>query len=690
MPLTRVTLKKTYFQRDGHAFLPTGAHWVPAEAALDWPLRWHPDAIETDFVKMRDLGFNTVRFDLFWAWFEPRPGCYNPAAFTQLDFLIELAHHYEIYLHPTLLIGGEVGEAFWDVPWRHGRHPHGDPEMLRLQTDHAAELARRYRGEPAILAWDLTDEPPYWIAGGQTTDAMAVNWTRLLAWAVRRNDPEAVLCVGTALEDLSHGPFRPDLIAEEVDFLSAHPYSIYMPALFPDPMLSQRGTYCGAFQIRLSAGAGKPVMIHELGASSAQYTPERIAAFDRTTMYSALGAGTNGYQLWCFTDAAPETFKRTPYLRAPHETQFGLTTWDGQDRPAGAMLRSFNRMLERLDLDDIEPEPAQAALIVPHEWAKPHGDFSRLGLEGASPIPYVSTQDGGSVSGDTPQSDSENNLWLTGAWLSAFILARRGGLSVSFPREYTPWQSHPLALLPSPLTSTEHNLVHVHTAFWNAAHAYVAAGGVLYASLCADAAIPEMADLFGARLSDHTPVDEIILRVVTGFGELQPGDELRLMTPTQSLRYAPAVIDLAGGEVIAIDGENRPALVAHQYGRGKTLLCAYPLEAALAVMPAAFERPTQFHRLYRALRQWAGVMPTFETSHPSVEAGALLNPQRTRGYAILTNHSPEAHQVAVASSLPLTAVRQVTPDGVESLGLVNGKFTITVNAWDGAVIEINA
>ena len=74
-----------------------------------------------------------------------------------------------------------MGEAYWDVPWRHGRHPHADPEMLRLQTDHAAELARKYRTEKAILAWDLTDEPPFWIVVGATSDAMAINWTRLIA-----------------------------------------------------------------------------------------------------------------------------------------------------------------------------------------------------------------------------------------------------------------------------------------------------------------------------------------------------------------------------------------------------------------------------------------------------------------------------------------------------------------------------
>ena len=47
-----------------------------------------------------------------------------------------------------------------------------------------AELGRRWRGDPTILAWDLTDEPPFWIAP-DTTDAMAVNWTRLVAGGLR-------------------------------------------------------------------------------------------------------------------------------------------------------------------------------------------------------------------------------------------------------------------------------------------------------------------------------------------------------------------------------------------------------------------------------------------------------------------------------------------------------------------------
>ena len=677
MTLSPVSMSGNYFVRDGQPFLPVGAHWVPARTGLGWPVEWDEVDLEADFTKMTDLGFNTVRFDLFWAWFEPRPGDYNPAAFRQVDTFIRLAHKFCIYLHPALFIGGEVGEAFWDLPWRQGRHPHADPEMLRLQTEHAGEFARHYRAEPAILAWDLTDEPPFWIVAGSTTDAMAINWTRLVAGALRRYDPGHLLCVGTSMEDLAHGPFRPDNLATEVDFFSVHPYSIYTPDHFPDPMLSERGTYAGAFETTLSLGAGRPVMIHEFGASSAQYDPERIAAFDRVTLYSGLAAGACGFLPWCYTDAAPELFQRVPYLRAPHETQFGLTTWDRQDRPRGRVLRLFSHLLGQLDLTGLQPAPAEAALVVPHEWAKPHGDMSHAGLTGPAALPYTSTQDGSEI--------VEVNLWLMRALVSTFILARRAGLKVDMPREYTDWQSHPLVLLPSPLTGTERNLVHVHTAFWEAARLYVEQGGALYASLCADAAIPGMADLFGASLSDHAPVEEVLLKLVEPFGSLPVGTEFHFRSDPFNVRHWHTTLAVAVGRVVAVDGSGRPALVANSFGRGKTLLSAYPLESYLALQPSAFEGPESTHLLYHALAEWAGIRPMFSTDVPGVEVSGLVAGQR--GYAVLANHSSEQKQVTVVSNLFLKEVNQITSQGRQPLSLQDRTWRMDIPAYDGAVVE---
>jgi endo-1,4-beta-mannosidase len=683
--LPAVRLDGNYFSRGGDRFIPVGANWVPARAAMQWPTQWDPKAIEADFARMHELGFNTIRLDFVWAWIEPRPGDYNPEAFRALDFLISLAHRYHIYLHPCLLIGGEVGEAYWDVPYRQGRHPHSDPDMLRIETDHVAELARRYGKETAILGWDLTDEPPFWIAGESTTDAMAINWTRLLSWSIRRYDSLHPIVVGTSMEDVGHGPFRPDNIREEVDFFSVHPYSIYAPKLFPDAMLSERGTYGSAFETALSGSVGHPVMVQEIGASSAQYAPEQIAAFLRASLYSGLGAGANGFLIWCYTDAAPEQFHKVPYLRSPHETQFGLTTWDGKEREAAKMFEDFENIVSKLDLTGIEPAPAEAGIIVPYEWSKPHGDFSHYGLTGPEVVPYTSTDEGGNVAGQSPPNFSEENLRITGSWLSSFVLARRAGMKVDFPRESDDWQRRPLVLMPSPLTSTDSFLVHVHSDFWDKAKQYVSRGGSLYASVAADAAIPEMESLFGARLVDANPKDDVTLNIVAPLGHLKVGDTFHYSVPTGTLRSWGAILAVKGGTIIAVDQDHRPALVANALGSGKTLLSAYPLEDYLASVPAAFDKPENTHRIYEALREWAGMKPLLRSNQPSVEVSALNG--GTHGYAVVTNHGAAPQSVTVTTSMPLHAVTRITPHGAAQVQVVGSAFKADIGAYEGAVFE---
>jgi endo-1,4-beta-mannosidase len=654
-------------------------------AGLDWPVQWQPAEIAADFAAMAELGFNTVRFDLFWSWFEPRPGDYNPEAFAQLDYLISLAHQYHIYLHPTLFVGGEVGEAYWDVPWRQGRDPQSDPDMLRLETDHAQELGRRYAREPAILAWDLTDEPPFWISSN-TTDAAAVNWTRLISGGLRKFDKLHPLVVGVSTQDMEHGPFRPDTIAGDVDFFSVHPYTIYTPDLFPGPMVSERATYGAAFETTLSRDAGRPAMVQEMGASAAQYSPQKIVQFDRTNLYSALGAGANGFLLWCFTDAAPAQYRKVPYLRSAHETQFGLTTWDRKVTPQGASFRQFAKTVAKLDLEGIAPAHGDAAIVIPWEWSRMRDDFSHFGLSGAQPIPYVSVSDGGAVNGQAAKPYEGNQRVMSSA-LSAFLLTRRAGLKPAFVREMRDWPEFPVVMLPSPLTATEPVSVHVHTDFWEKVTDYVKHGGNVYASLAADSAIPEMKSLFGARMTDATPSSEVTLKVVRRLGDLKPGETFHFSVPEASARYWGTGLEVEGGEVIAVDQLNRPALVAHTLGQGRTLLSAYPLEAYLGNLPMVLEGERNVYRIYRALRIWAGVHPVVNTDEASVEASALVG--KSHGYFVLTNHSAEARQVTVSTALPVRTLRQIGPDSVSPIK-GRGAWTVQVPGYDGAVLEWTA
>ena len=685
--LPAVHLDGGYFSANGKRFVPVGAHWVPAKAAMQWNVDWDPKDIEADFAKMHELGYTIVRFDVMWPWFEPRPGDYNPAAFQQLDYLVSLAHQYKIYLHPSLFIGGEVGEAYWDVPWRMGRHPHADPEMLRLETNFAAEFGRRYATETAIIAWDLTDEPPFWIVPSpQTNDAMAINWTRLIADAIREHDKLHPIVVGTSGEEISHGPFRADNIANFVDFFSVHPFTLYAPDLFPDALLSARGTYGAAFEITLSQGAGHPVMIHEMGASTAQFSPERVAAYDRAQIYSGLGAGSIGVDLWCYTDAAPEQFHKVPYLRTPQETGWGMTTWDRQDKPLAREFKKISQLVSHLDLAGITPAPADVAIVIPDEWVKPHGDYSRFGLTGPAVTPYVSQSDAGAVPARFPPDGSAANLWLMSSSLTSFILARQSGLKVDFPREYADWEKRPMVFLPSPITSTSDPfLAHVHSDFYEKARTYVEKGGFLYASLASDGAIPEMAPLFGARIVDRAISSEVTIKITEPFGGLKPGDTFHFAVPSQTIQSWGVILEVSTGKVVAVDQDGRPALVTNTIGAGKTLLSAYPIEHYLAGVPAVFDQPENTHRIYDAFRAWAGIQPVFRSDRPEVEVSGLT--AGNRGYLVVVNHSGQAQDAAISAKLPINSLSLVAPDGVKSLEFRDSKTTLHLNAFEGAILE---
>jgi hypothetical protein len=464
-----------------------------------------------------------------------------------------------------------------------------------------------------------------------------------------------------------------------------HPFTIYNTDLFPDPMLSERGTYGAAFEIALSSGAGRPAMIHEMGGSTAQYSPERVAVYDRLQMYSGLAAGSIGVDLWCYTDASPEQFHKAPYLRTPQETRWGMTTWDRQDKPLATEFKKFSKIAGQLDLTGVTPAPAEVAILIPGEWARTHGDFSRFGLTGPEVTPYVSTFDGDAMPNQPPPNTSADNEWLISSALSTFVLAHRAGLKPDFPREYDDWAKRPMLFLPSPLTSTASNIVHVHSDFYEKAKKYVEGGGFLYASVAADAAIPDMETIFGARLVDTAVVSEVTLKIVEPFGGLQPGDTFHYSVPAANPRVWGSLLEVKGGKVIAVDQEGRPALVANTIGSGKTLLSAYPIETYLANIPSAFEKAESTHRIYEAFRNWTGVKPAFQSDQPSVEVTSLRGDHR--GYAVVVNHSAQAYKAAISTSLPVKSVRQIGSESSKALSVEGSNWTMELEPYEAAIVE---
>jgi hypothetical protein len=658
-----------YLHAGGRPILPVGAHFVPVEGP-DWPWRVGPEAFDRAFAQMAAAGLDSVRIDLLWSAVEPQPGRYDEAHLAVLDEVLAAARRHGLSLHPTLFIGGEVGDAYWDVGWRDGRHPHRDPEMIRLQAAQAAHLAGRWRGDPTVLAWDLTDEPPFWLFR-DTTDDDARAWTRALVDAIRDADPGALVTIGTAGQEVGWGPFRADVVSGDLDVATVHPYPIYQPHLYPDGLLAPRMTHAAAFETALAAGAGRSVMVHEYGASSTQFDPDRIGAYDRLLCWSSLGRGATGFFAWCWTDAAPAAFDRAPYVRQPHETQFGVTDWTGALRPRGRVLSDLAATVRRLDLAGLATDGpvATAAIPVPHEYARPY-----------DPVAYglADEPSGEYRPAETAWNPARDVTPLVAGLLNAFVLSARAGISVAFPRERLDgaWPTKRLVLLPAPLASTSNTLHHLRTSSWAGAAEHLERGGTVYVSCSADVAIPEMEDILGARIVDRAPAAApAVLWFAQSWGPFAAGDKLTLppgdgTLATRSVTLAAA----AGSDVIAVDGAGDPALIVGSRAAGHAVTLAHPLELLLARTPDAHGPGDRTWGIYAGLAALAGVADPATVAHPDVTTGTLRG--SAGGLSVLTNHGPASLRLALRLPTGTAAAEMIEPARTAQLRL------------DGEVVEV--
>jgi cellulase (glycosyl hydrolase family 5) len=686
MTIDLVGKGRHYLRAGGRSILPVGAHFVPVQGP-DWPWRVDESAFDRAFAQMAAAGMNTVRIDLLWSAVEPEAGGYDEEHLKRLDAVLAAARRHGLWLHPTFFIGGEVGDAFWDIPWRDDRQPHRDPELLRLQAEHASMLARRWKGDPAIIAWDLTDEPPFWLFR-DTTDDDAREWTRTLVDALRAADPEHLVTIGTSGQEVGWGPFRADVVAEQLDFACVHPYPIYQYETYPDSLLSPRMTHAAAFETALAGEAGKPVMVHEYGASSAQFDPESIAAYDRLLSYSSLGRGAIGYYAWCWTDAEPDAYLHVPYLRQPHETQFGVTDWRGELRPRGRVLSGLAAVVGRMDLDAVAsegPPQARAAIPVPHEYVAPY-DPDAYGLSEPSGL-YRPSESAWSPR-RVGMTDAKP---LVRSLLNAFVTCSRADLPVSFPRERLDdvWPEAELVMLPAPLASTTISLWHVRTSFWRGARDFFARGGVLYLSCSADVAIPQMDELAGCRLAERAPLDRApVLRFVRPWGLFANGDELELPPGDGELASRGVRLRVSDADTVAVDADGRPSLVAVRRGAGHAVTCAYPVETLLAAVPDAHRAGDRTWGLYAGLRELLPAGDRAGCEHPDVTVGELRGP--AGGVVTATNHSDGALAPDVRLPSGARSADRVSADGAERHALEEGVVRVQLGPYDAAVLEWRA
>ncbi|MBN1362292.1 MAG: beta-galactosidase [Sedimentisphaerales bacterium] len=139
----------------GRPYVPFGTNYYDPNTG--WPpqvwQQFDADWVTEHFALMRRLGVNCARVFIAAATFQPDPNTIDEQTLSKLDTLIEIARRAGIRLIVTGPGDWEGEPSYWQ-PDRFA----GDEALAALEHFWTV-VGQRYQGEPAILAWDLANEP---------------------------------------------------------------------------------------------------------------------------------------------------------------------------------------------------------------------------------------------------------------------------------------------------------------------------------------------------------------------------------------------------------------------------------------------------------------------------------------------------------------------------------------------------
>jgi hypothetical protein len=277
MPWIAVSKDKKAFvlASSGRFFVPWGFNYDHDDKGRLLEDYWDDEwpTVEAHFGQMKKLGANVVRVHLQLAKFMDGSEKPNAKALDRLGKLLELAERLGLYLDLTGL--GCYHKK--DVPAWYDKL--SEKERWDVQARFWQSVAGHCAQSPAIFCYDLMNEPV--VPGGKRKDGdwlgppfgdkhfvqfitldqadrprpdIARRWVRHLAVAIREKDKRHLLTVGLVdwsldRKGLTSG-FVPDMVANDLDFVSVH--------LYP-----KKGQVDEALKTLAGFAVGKPLLIEE-------------------------------------------------------------------------------------------------------------------------------------------------------------------------------------------------------------------------------------------------------------------------------------------------------------------------------------------------------------------------------------------------------------------------------------------
>ena len=325
----------------------------PTHAEVFWKTYRERYVTRQDIQFIRAQGFNMVRIPLHWKFFETDPS----EGFQLLDRVVGWCREAGLYVVLDLHAapGGQTGYNIDDghgYPWLFL-----DAGAQQQTIDLWVRLARHYRNEPAILGYDVLNEPiPNWQGYESMHPALELLYKRT-STAIRAVDRHHILIFGGAEWDGDFSVFGPPFDSNSVYQL--HKYWVGVNQETLAPFLAFRDKY------------HVPIWLGESGENTDQW----VARF-RTLLE------TNGIP-WAFwpykkmdATSSPVSFRRpegwdaiVAYAKLPRGD--AASKQRIKDRPPQDVIdKAMNELLDNIRFENCTPNPGYIHALLPEAPAR--------------------------------------------------------------------------------------------------------------------------------------------------------------------------------------------------------------------------------------------------------------------------------------------------------------------------------
>lgn len=285
------------------------------------------DLIARTFSQLHSIGVTTLRFWLFNDGdpngLQPAAGVYNKSRFKQADFIIFEAKKNNIKLIPVLINNwADYGGKKQYMKWT-GKNPlteeasfYTDPEIKSIFEKYITYILSRkntytgirYADDPAILAWDIMNEP-------RGADQIAMNnWLVSIAEFIKQHDRNHLVFSGTEITynpSLSEDKSSSVCVSDSIDMCSIHLYLYHENNL----LYKNYDEITGFLQTQKNYARkiNKPLIIEELGIPRDK---KPFGDDPRNVMKQIIDdsgqSDLAGYLIWDWADTRTSQFTFTP------------------------------------------------------------------------------------------------------------------------------------------------------------------------------------------------------------------------------------------------------------------------------------------------------------------------------------------------------------------------------------------